>query len=286
MGSRSPVVLDMAPSLLRAFWKARLGKLRPDARVAGVPVLHLAIKHQQRDVVRKLLALAPSARVLQQALELVVKGSLDDPQRTFMKPLLRAGAAVTDDLLIQCVKQKDPAARVLARHLDTNELMHDMVREDNPQLLAWLLTQGGAKVDYRCEGRATALIKAAQMGRLGMVKQLLRMHRPPRLNLQSSNGSTALHRAAAMGHLNIVKLLVAKRAKSSLVDAEGRTALMLAASAPKEDLVMIRLLLAAGSPLAKKDSKGQTALTLARQRGFKKTEHLLLKLQAKQSASP
>jgi hypothetical protein len=277
----------LLPSFQAKDWKAVDGAVEAGLRL-DVALLQLAIDHSHAALVTRILAAKTVTqpqlnKLLKSLVHAIVQPRLAsplDPRRRFVADLLRAGATPIDDLLALTVVRRDWVLSfiLIEAGADANEVLHRMVREDQPKAIQWLVVHGKAKVDDRCEGGATALIQAAQMGRLAVVKSLLTLRRPPRLNLQSSNGSTALHRAAARGHLAIAKLLVAKRAKNNLVDAELRTALMLAAEAPEENLAMVRLLVAAGSPLQKKNKAGQTALLIAQAKGLTKTERFLLKV--------
>jgi len=72
-------------------------------------------------------------------------------------------------------------------------------------------------------GRLTALMRAAAIGHLGRVNDLLREGKD--VNLRGPRGSTALMFAAGSGHLEIVKALVEAGADVEAVEDGGWSSL-------------------------------------------------------------
>src|SRR5437868_11440688 len=84
----------------------------------------------------------------------------------------------------------------------------------------------------------TALMQAAQIGDLGIVKLLL--NKGANVNARAREmGTAALMNAAAIGNTEMVRLLLDKGADIHTQDTEGMTALSQAKVSKKEDIVTL-----------------------------------------------
>ena len=108
-----------------------------------------------------------------------------------------------------------------------------------------LIRVAGASVHHvNFEGR-TVLHMATQLGRVGVVRLLLRAGANP--NIVSTDGmrATPIYIATQNGHLAILEALIEVGANVNHIMANGTTSLMLAANEDRIDIV--RALLAAGA---------------------------------------
>lgn len=92
------------------------------------------------------------------------------------------------------------------------------------------------------------------------------------LNYQDNQGRTALMAAAENGRLEIVKLLISKNPQVNTKDKEGKTALILALQ--NGHLDVIEALVKGGADVDTKDNSGRTALDYAEEM-FSKTRDML-----------
>ena len=90
------------------------------------------------------------------------------------------------------------------------------------------LLSGGADVNHRDDGGATALIMASQEGHLAVVEALLA--KGAELDVQDNNGVTALVMASQNGRGAIVEALLAKGAEIDVRRKNGATALFMASA--------------------------------------------------------
>jgi serine/threonine-protein phosphatase 6 regulatory ankyrin repeat subunit B len=127
--------------------------------------------------------------------------------------------------------------------------------------------------DLLCEDDdAVELIKAASMGALSRVKQLISGGVAP--DTQGSKGWTALRIAAVKGHARVAAELLRAGANVSGANVNGQTALHMAAAYGHAELV--RLLLAGGADPDQPNNGGVTALMLASQNGYAPIVRMLL----------
>jgi ankyrin repeat protein len=106
------------------------------------------------------------------------------------------------------------------------------VANDEPTL-ALLLQLGASARNVTSPYRGTALIAAAHLGHVGVVRQLIAAGAP--LDHVNNLHWTALIEAVVLGdggprHTEVARLLVAAGASQALADGDGRTPLMLARS--------------------------------------------------------
>ena len=131
---------------------------------------------------------------------------------------------------------------------------------DAPEIARELIS-AGADTQHRSEvHQQTPLIRAAQQGFSGVVRELLA--HDARLNLQDSSGHTALSAAALYGHTGTVRVLLEYGADPNIVaDASVGGALTEAAVSGKPEIV--RMLLEHGARVNDLGSGGSNALDRA-----------------------
>jgi ankyrin repeat protein len=124
-----------------------------------------------------------------------------------------------------CGKSRDQAIQELAR-LNLKFSTDDFVRSaENGDLRAFqLFLEAGIDVNLTNSNGATALMAAAQKGRIEIVTQLIAQK--ANLDLQGRDGATALWIAAESNQLDIVKALLKANADPNIQDHTGWSALM------------------------------------------------------------
>ncbi|KAG7419594.1 Ankyrin repeat domain-containing protein 50 [Fusarium oxysporum f. sp. rapae] len=130
----------------------------------------------------------------------------------------------------------------------------EAVRHDKELVYMKLLERG--TVNICGENSRTALIEAASVGNLALVKTLL--GKGAKVDLSDRTGQTALMEASKLGHARIVKLLLENQCNVDHQDHEYDTALMKACIDDHADV--IELLLAADAQLDIIGRKRKTAL--------------------------
>ena len=114
---------------------------------------------------------------------------------------------------------------------------------DGNAALVRLLLARGADVNARDEKGRTALMYAAEAGRVEAAKALLAAPRPADLNLRDEEGRTALMRAARRSDSEVLRLLLGARGSAPLDlhvrDASGDTALALALRADHAESALL-----------------------------------------------
>lgn len=123
------------------------------------------------------------------------------------------------------------------------------------------LVAAGADVNFASRGGWTALMGAADEGKLDIVKYLVSQKAD--VNAKTRQGRTAAIRAAYHDRAEIIRFLLSKGAKVNEADANGVTALMLAAQRHNEHTV--KALLDAGADRSLKTPQNKTALTFAKE---------------------
>ncbi|MCC2669008.1 MAG: Ankyrin [Armatimonadetes bacterium] len=149
-----------------------------------------------------------------------------------------------------------------------------------------LLAAGVPDINVRDRFGCTALIEAAAVNDVSVVKLLLKRGADP--GVKNNGGVTALIRAAAGGNTDSARALLEAGADVDQRGWEGRTALMAAvdnhinqgfpgAKYPYELTGMARLLVEHGADPDARDARGRTAASIARERGFHATLSLFAK---------
>ncbi len=135
------------------------------------------------------------------------------------------------------------------------------------------LIRGGADVDERDGGGATALIWAAHRGDEELVRRLLRAGADPKA--KTLLGATALAEAAATGDAPVIAALLKAGADPNETSREGQTALMAVARTGRLDAA--QALLNAGADVNMAEGwGGQTALMWAASQGQPAMVQLLI----------
>ncbi|KAG9943476.1 hypothetical protein KCU85_g8660, partial [Aureobasidium melanogenum] len=130
--------------------------------------------------------------------------------------------------------------------------------------LCRLLLAKGAFVDFQAPDDDTALIAAAEAGKLSTVQMMLKsradvllLRNGAGIDAQDSDGETSLHSAARAGDLDMVRLLISKKAKINVKNDEGRSALDFACG--ENHLEVIQYLLKHDA-VCEPDASGRTEL--------------------------
>lgn len=133
-----------------------------------------------------------------------------------------------------------------------------------PELSAFLAEHGFAAGinDTTADGRFTPLMRAAKLGRLDIVEQLLALG--AELNTRNADGCNALWLACYNGDHALIECLLAAGIEIDNQNGNGATCLMYVASNSKPDLV--KLLLDQGANPALKNFDDFSALDLAASR--------------------
>ena len=131
-----------------------------------------------------------------------------------------------------------------------------------PQLSAFLTEHGFQSNDInapQADGRFTPLMRAAKLGRLDLVDELLALGVD--LNALNADGCNALWLACYNGSHELIERLIAAGVNIDQQNGNGASALMYVASNSKPDLV--KLLLEKGANPKLKNFDDSTALDLA-----------------------
>jgi ankyrin repeat protein len=104
-----------------------------------------------------------------------------------------------------------------------------------------LLVSSGAMVNAKSSTGMTALMFAANEGRVEAVKKLLALH----ADVNAMNGYSALMLAVGRGHSEVVSILIAAKADVNAKSKEDETALSIAIKDGRSQI--IRMLRNAGS---------------------------------------
>ncbi|MDX1453141.1 MAG: ankyrin repeat domain-containing protein [Oleiphilaceae bacterium] len=112
-------------------------------------------------------------------------------------------------------------------------------------------------------GESSALMKAAEQGQNGVLKQLILLGAD--IEYQDSQGYSALARAAIAGHLTTMKILINAGANPNIV-ANEKSLLMHVVE--DNNALLSQLLISAGADVNYTAEDGDTALRIARRKGF------------------
>jgi uncharacterized protein len=134
--------------------------------------------------------------------------------------------------------------------------LHMAVREGPVESCELLLAAAETLVDMSDVTGRTALMRAAQCGRLEIVKLLLQ--KGAAVNATDSQESTPLYVAALFQHVEVAACLLTAGADVNAVDSDGRCALMIAAQS--NNIALAELLLDRGADIKMQDKFGQNAL--------------------------
>ena len=128
-------------------------------------------------------------------------------------------------------------------------------------LTRWLDKQGfpGGDVNAVIDNRTTPLMRAALLGDLGVVRELIAAG--AQLNFRNADGNTALWLACVGRHLLIIDALVDAACDLDNCNDNGATPLMYASSAGRADVV--ERLLARGADILPQTPDGFSALDMA-----------------------
>ncbi|CAD0115556.1 unnamed protein product [Aureobasidium uvarum] len=133
-------------------------------------------------------------------------------------------------------------------------------------IVDYLLSLDGVEVNRRSDFGKTPLIAAAKAGNQDLCKFLL--DRGALVNFQALDDDTALIVAAEYGKLSTVQALLKKRADPNIVGRFKRTALFAASLCREEQFQdVIKLLIRAGANIDSQDIDGDTVLHMAAQAG-------------------
>ncbi len=194
---------------------------------------------------------------------------------------MSAVSASLDQDWVRAISKRDvPAIERLLKHgVDVNLSATDgktalMLAAQQGRLdLIRTLLDAGATVDITNTRGGTALMYAAVLGDTAPIKLLLA--RGSAVNTQSSTGWTALMIAAVMGHDALVRLLLDQGANAGLADIYGWTPLMRATY--EKRLHVVRMLLTSKSVnVNARNDNGATALHYAALRNQFEIAQLLI----------
>jgi len=193
----------------------------------------------------------------------------------FITPATQAG--VYDEILQAAKQSETPKVIDLLRRgmdvntadQDGNTLMMIAVRENNPDLVRFLL-DNRANAQRRNSHGDTALMLAALLGHEDIAKLMLERKVDPNLPLPGWN---PLHYAAFENRAKIVTLLLNAGADINALAPNGSTALMLAAKLGHLDAV--RVLINRHAELNQIDRDEGTALDMAKKAGHVEIVNLL-----------
>ncbi|XP_077161756.1 ankyrin repeat and protein kinase domain-containing protein 1 [Paroedura picta] len=183
-------------------------------------------------------------------------------------------------------------------------LLHRMVIEGNPEMVAALLRQG-VDVDQKAPGGLTALILAVQKRSLEIISLLLQhgadaglpdhdgwtplhftgqngddriarllLDHKAEVDAQELDGWTPLHLASQNNFESVVRVLLSRQANVNVQESDGRTALHVAAYCGQVRLV--KMLVSQGADMEKKQKNLRTPLHVAVGKGkFRVVQYLL-----------
>ena len=166
---------------------------------------------------------------------------------------------------------------ILGRHSSSNP-MSSREPSEHSKIVELLVCELPGDLDVNTvhsqEFDRTALLLAARLGHVGLVRILLR-NQAINLDLQDVNGMTALYLAARENHYDIVELLFGSGASIDIVDFQvGRSPLRCAAERNHHE--MVELLLQYNANPALKDRQGGTAMLRAVNRGAKQALEVMM----------
>lgn len=128
----------------------------------------------------------------------------------------------------------------------------------------------------RRESGPSELYKAAEAGKISLVKELLQIGFNPNASL-GGPGWTPLMIAVANGHMDVASVLIGASANVNAKNNLGRTPLMFASSFGFTPIVELLLVKGADPNIVPNDDTGWPALTAAAQKGHSETVKVLLK---------
>ena len=172
---------------------------------------------------------------------------------------------VCEDYGLQSVRGEE-AGRLLAQFVDMAPKLEcegpTEVNTGVEQLLSLVLAR--APLDLQTSHGETALIRAAEDGKLKMVQVLIEAGAS--LDIQTHDGETALIRASEEGEAEIVKALIAARAGLDVQDENDETALYRSAISGYEYIA--RALIAARAALDMRNDENFSPLYTAESRAM------------------
>ena len=125
-----------------------------------------------------------------------------------------------------------------------------------------LLVAAGADVHATCIDGETAICKAAESGRRGVVRALLRLGAHVDVP-REIDGATPLHMAALVGHSDVCQLLLRSGADVEARTPKGQSPLHFAAMTGHWSTGVVEELLRHGADIDGQDFEGQTPLMMA-----------------------
>jgi ankyrin repeat protein len=204
-------------------------------------------------------------------------GALDALKRSLAGCDARETKAVATALIVgctyahpECVELTLASGPVLSREQLSVALVHaaqGQCRRDSFALdearvvVARLLVQAKADVDYCVEGHATPVSMAAQSGRADMLQALVQL----KADVCKDEGPTPTVLAAKDAHVDVLQVLLQAKADMDKGDNKGNTAAATAASYGHVDVV--HMLAQAKADVAKANSDDFTPIRLASSRG-------------------
>jgi hypothetical protein len=162
--------------------------------------------------------------------------------------LIRNGILVNPSIVYMSTINKYLPTACDAGHLEiVTELIRAGIRVDNESILnafvknhenvVRVLLSNGGNLDIRDINNVSLLMKASQLGYLGIARILVEFG--ANVDDMSSRGDTALMYASARGNINIVRFLLTKNVNINSVNYENKTALMYARENNHIDIVSL-----------------------------------------------
>jgi ankyrin repeat protein len=214
------------------------GKLKNWSDEEGRSPLMFALSADRMDAAKTLATLDPELARADRSGKSTFAYALMYGDRELIEQLSKAG--------------HNPKAKVPTTN--SSYLFYAIINPDTAAL-DYLLAQG-IDIHERDAKNNTALMIAAEFGRIGLLNRLLKMGFA--VEQRNNDGQTALMCAARGEQLEIAQLLLKSGANPRSVDNQKRTTLHYAAHGGSQDL--IRLLLDKGVALNAEDKNGRTAL--------------------------
>jgi len=219
-------------------------------RLPSPSALIQAVQNGHQDVVELLLRSKPSYPENTKAIALSEACSNGD--HSMVMALIRAG---TDPAAIPMGRRHPIASAVESQKL---AILETVIEASNGREGTHGFFRYGLAIDASDAAGITALLTAAQLGRLDMVQTLLKAGAD--INIPDSSGWSALMTAAWKGHREVVRFLLSQGCKINVTDRHERSALTLACGIG--DIEMIQDLIDAGANVAPR-SKFNTPLITA-----------------------
>lgn len=166
---------------------------------------------------------------------------------------------------------------------DLNAELFEAVKTEDAKAIAELVGNG-AEVDARNSSQKTALMYAAEKGKIGIAEMLI--ENGADLKAADGEGRTALMLAIVFNRSETVKMLISKGADVNAEDSHQRTPLILAAG--RGNIRTVEMLISNGADVNAEDEKGRTALDVATNKGHAKIAKMLeqrLKHEAKDAGA-